>query len=674
MADIYNTSDLDFSITPEESSTLDFELDSPNPVNAVWGEITGTLSDQEDLQTILDELNSLIASLQTEVDSKVSDVLVNGESVVTDGIARVIVPEQVDLSWGNITGTLEDQEDLATALDVLGTAISTKVDKEVGKGLSTNDYTNEDKAALANKVDKETGKGLSSNDFTNEAKAKLDSVQEGAEANVQADWNETNPESDSFIKNKPIALGSVDDVLVNGTSVVDNKIARVTVPTKTSELTNDSNFITNAYHDDTKQDLIDSNHKLSSSLVDGLSTVATSGDFDDLINTPTIPTKTSDLTNDSGFITEADVPTKTSDLTNDSGFITKAVSDLDNYYKKESLYTKTETDNLLDTKQDEITLANKLSASLVDGLSAVATSGDYLDLSNTPSIPTKVSDLTNDLSFQTATEVATAISTHNSSNSAHQDIRQSVADEITNRESAVSYVQEQIDALTSSSDVVDIVGTYADLLVYDTSSLTDDDIIKVLLDSQHNDAISYYRWVVSGSTGTWDWIGSQGPFYTKSETENTFVPLTRTVNGKALSSNISLDYQDVGALPANTTIGNGTVSIKKNGTLIDSFTLNQTTNTDIDVIVPTKVSDLTNDSSFQTATEVATSIQNHNDNVNAHKTLFDSKQNVINASNKLSVDYITGLANVATSGEYSDLSNTPILMTAAEIQTIWDNI
>jgi len=41
-----------------------------------------------------------------------------------------------------------------------------------------------------------------------------------------------------------------------------------------------------------------------------------------------VPTKTSELTNDSGFITAddipaaAEVPTKTSDLTNDSGFIT----------------------------------------------------------------------------------------------------------------------------------------------------------------------------------------------------------------------------------------------------------------------------------------------------------------------------------------------------------------
>lgn len=37
-----------------------------------------------------------------------------------------------------------------------------------------------------------------------------------------------------------------------------------------------------------------------------------------------MPSKTSDLTNDSGFITSENVPTKTSDLNNDSGFITNA--------------------------------------------------------------------------------------------------------------------------------------------------------------------------------------------------------------------------------------------------------------------------------------------------------------------------------------------------------------
>lgn len=39
------------------------------------------------------------------------------------------------------------------------------------------------------------------------------------------------------------------------------------------------------------------------------------------------------------------VPTKTSDISNDSGFITKVVNDLTNYYKKSETYTKTEIDN-----------------------------------------------------------------------------------------------------------------------------------------------------------------------------------------------------------------------------------------------------------------------------------------------------------------------------------------
>jgi len=67
---------------------------------------------------------------------------------------------------------------------------------------------------------------------------------------------------------------------VNGTELIGN--VNIPIPTKTSDLTNDSGFITDA----------------------------------------DVPTKTSDLTNDSGFITDADIPTKTSELTNDSGFIT----------------------------------------------------------------------------------------------------------------------------------------------------------------------------------------------------------------------------------------------------------------------------------------------------------------------------------------------------------------
>lgn len=58
-------------------------------------------------------------------------------------------------------------------------------------------------AALDSKVDKITGKGLSEEDFTSTLKTKLDGIEEGAEVNIQADWNQGVTTSDSFIQNKP---------------------------------------------------------------------------------------------------------------------------------------------------------------------------------------------------------------------------------------------------------------------------------------------------------------------------------------------------------------------------------------------------------------------------------------------------------------------------------------
>lgn len=52
-------------------------------------------------------------------------------------------------------------------------------------------------------VRKEDGKGLSSNDYTNEEKSKLAGISSGAKPNVQSDWNTNDTSSDAFIKNKP---------------------------------------------------------------------------------------------------------------------------------------------------------------------------------------------------------------------------------------------------------------------------------------------------------------------------------------------------------------------------------------------------------------------------------------------------------------------------------------
>ena len=41
------------------------------------------------------------------------------------------------------------------------------------------------------------------NNFTNSYKSKLDNIEAGAEKNVQSDWNQTDPSADDYIKNKP---------------------------------------------------------------------------------------------------------------------------------------------------------------------------------------------------------------------------------------------------------------------------------------------------------------------------------------------------------------------------------------------------------------------------------------------------------------------------------------
>ena len=69
--------------------------------------------------------------------------------------------------------------------------------------------------ALANKVDKIVDKGLSTNDYTTDEKNKLAGIAAGAEVNVNADWNSVS--GDSQILNKP-SIPSVDSIPTNGST------------------------------------------------------------------------------------------------------------------------------------------------------------------------------------------------------------------------------------------------------------------------------------------------------------------------------------------------------------------------------------------------------------------------------------------------------------------------
>ena len=86
------------------------------------------------------------------------------------------------------------------------------------------------------------------------------------------------------------------------------------------------------------------------------------------------------------------------------------------------------------------------------------------------------------------------------------------------RQEADEDLQEQIDDIRDHTDVVDIVGTYAELEDYDTSKLGDNDIVKVLQDETKDDATTYYKW--HKTTQSWEFIGEQGPYYTQEQTDD----------------------------------------------------------------------------------------------------------------------------------------------------------
>ena len=110
-----------------------------------------------------------------------------------------------------------------------------------------------------------------------------------------------------------------------------------------------------------------------------------SGDYNDLTNTPVIPTMVGELANDANYITLDQVPAQVNADWNATGGVAQILN-------KPNLA-------MVATTGDYNDLTNR------PNLAPVATSGNYNDLTNKPLIPTAVGELTNNVGYITLSQV-----------------------------------------------------------------------------------------------------------------------------------------------------------------------------------------------------------------------------------------------------------------------------
>ncbi len=241
----------------------------------------------------------------------------------------------VNSKWGSITGDIEEQNDLIEY-------IAEYVEEHAPEHDLSNYYTKDetyDRTAINGALDEKADISSLATVATSASYNDLIDTPIIPAAQLQSDWNQTDTGAKDYIKNKP------------------------TIPSKTSDLVNDSGYITNA-----AVSPYATNTSLNNHINDNVKHITNaerttwnnksdfSGDYDDLTNKPTIPV----------------LPTNVSEFNNDAGYLTE--------------------------HQDISGKAN------TSDLATVATSGDYDDLTNKPTIPTvptDVSSFTNDAGYLT---------------------------------------------------------------------------------------------------------------------------------------------------------------------------------------------------------------------------------------------------------------------------------
>ena len=363
--------------------------------------------------------------------------------------------------------------------------------------------------------------------------------------------------------------------------------------------------------------------------------------------TSKIPTKTSDLTNDSGFITSSDLPTyptipsNVSSFNNDVGYITSSDGSITNKaLASEAVYSGT-----YDSNSKKILLKNKANTTLAeidatafikDGMvsQVEVSNGNLVITFNTDAgknpISVPISDIFDANNYYTKTEANSTFLTSHQSLSNYVTL--STDQDITGNKNFYGSLSSNSDVGSSSSGITrdrvilkngtsvfshaeggatgggyDVqyrssqiyqgeyglhiepkaYGSYSGdngQLMSEPSSPTKEGNVYIGVESTG----SYIRVMNTTSGG---YTALKGSLYLPKASEI-------TVSSETGSSNVALSTYIQSLIPSQATVNDAILTIQKNGTTVQTFTANSSTDKIADITVPTGMEDLSNASSY----------------------------------------------------------------------------
>ena len=310
-------------------------------------------------------------------------------------------------------------------------------------------------------------------------------------------------------------------------------------------------------------------HTHTVSDVSGLSTVATSGDYGDLSNTPIIPTvnnakltiqkngttvKTFTANASSNVTANITVPTAVSELTNDSGYLTSA-SSLDS-----SKLTGT-----IDIARLPKGALERL-VTVTDQTARFALTTSDVQLGDTvKQLDTGVMYIVTDESKLSSADGYTEYTAGSATSVPWSGV--------TGKPSSFTPSSHTHGSITNDGKL----GTASRALVTDSSK-------KIAVSSVTSTELGYLSGVTSAVQTQLNGKSNTGHTHSASE-----------VSGLSTVATTG-SYDDLSNKPTIPTVNNATLTIQKNGTTVKTFTANASSNVTANITVPTKTSDLTNDS------------------------------------------------------------------------------